>query len=97
MVTGCRGAQRRNREGHREPVVADRVDRAAARERGGAADMEPVRELVRFGAHRAQSGHEGGDAVALLRPQLAGAGHVDFAAVGGEGRQHRELVDQPGT
>src|SRR5262249_48037394 len=55
---------------HREPVVAERVDRAAARTCRHAADHEAVGAALDMGADRAQSGDDGVDPVGFLRPEL---------------------------
>ena len=65
-------------------------------ERRAASHLEAIGPLIRVGAHRAQSRHELGDAVALLDPQLAGAGHGDAAAKGPQRGEHGKLVDHLG-
>ena len=76
-------------------MIVTRVHGAAGEWRA-ASHLEPIGPFIRVGAHRAESRHELGDAVALLDPQLAGAGHGDAAAKGPERREHGELVDHLG-
>ena len=65
-----------DRAEHRDPVVAGRVDRPAARPRGDAADREAVGPRLDPDADRAERSRHGLDPVGLLRAQLLGAGDL---------------------
>ena len=67
------GDEPRDRAEHRDPVVAARVDRAAAQPRRDAADVEAVRGRADVRAERAQPVDDRLDPVGLLRAQLRGA------------------------
>ena len=89
------GAERGDGERHGEAMIAGGVG-GAARQPATAADVEAVRELVDVAAERAEPRDERRDAVAFLDAQLRGAGHVEIAAVGGQGGERRQLVDEAG-
>ena len=58
---------------------------------------EAVRLLLDVGAKAPQSLRERGDSIAFLDPQLSGAADAELAAMRGERREHRKLVNQAGN
>ena len=88
------GGERRHGERHGDAVVAVRAHLGAA-QRPPAVDHEAVGQLLHRGAHAAEALGQGGDAVALLHPQLGGAGEAEGALGPRRGHgQGRHLVDE---
>ena len=86
-------SQRSHGEGHRQSMVAGRVDRASGR-RAVAFGAKPVGAFLDPHADGPQAGRERRDAVAFLVAQLGRARDLDGRAMRGEGAEDGQLVDQ---
>ena len=89
------GRERGDSKGHGHAVIASCVRDAAGRA-PGRGDAEPVRPLVGRQAERPHAIDQRRDSIAFLDAQLGGAADRDLAAVRGERRDGRQLVDEPG-
>ncbi len=89
----ARRAERDEREGHHQPMIARRID-LAARRAPAPVDDESVGPLLGKDPHRSQACHERRDPVTLFHAQLGRARDFQRASKRRTRRQHRQLVDQ---
>ena len=73
-------------------MIVTRIDLAAFQPLSPA-NVEAVRELFNVAAHAPETVGQRRNPIALLDPKLAGAGHAQFATVGGQRTQNWQLVD----